>query len=113
MKVKELRVGNWWTNGSYDYVMDINTLYDIYIAEEIGNSHMWEPIPFTRDWLIKLNLSEEFLLQDCKIEIFQHFADDTIWFFNIDNSLVLEFKNVHELQNLYYVLSGEELTIKE
>lgn len=71
--------------------------------------YYWEPIPLTEEWLLKFGLDKDFVPP----------LDDE-WFFNIqDNSrdtYVLKKSGtkilyVHQLQNLWHALTGEELKL--
>ena len=75
-----------------------------------------EPIPLTKEWLLKFGFKykemyyeSEYLtaLNDCFIVV-----ERVTGFFYVDapNN---EIKYVHQLQNLYFALTGEELEIKE
>ena len=70
-----------------------------------------EPIPLTEEWLVKFGFE--------KLE-----GWDDMYYFQIGNFQVYEYnvsgydydgfniKHVHQLQNLYFALTNEELTIK-
>ena len=71
-----------------------------------------EPIPLTEEWLLKFGLKQTFI---SKIHL--HFIKGSfhllkrvnhiqIWYENID------VKYVHQLQNLYFALTNQELTIQ-
>ena len=79
-------------------------------------THSYEPIPLTEEWLIKFGFdfdgycsywkSEIELTKDTMDEHFQSFN-------NVGSGLCQkEIKYVNQLQNLYFALTGEELTIK-
>ena len=120
MKTSELRIGNWWTNGDKNYVVDINTLWDIASAEENGNSDLWKPIPLTKEWLLSFDfkykeetsypMSKYYKLKSVMISV------DLVRLWIPKTRLDGEYvildcpKYVHKFQNLYFALTGEELT---
>lgn len=73
-------------------------------------------IPLTEEWLVRLGFDkysqlrrEEFMLDyfDGKIIINAYSSDDN------EGAISTNIKHVHQLQNLYFALTGEELTIKQ
>lgn len=120
MKANELRIGN--------YVKSLNTVctIDCIFRQQVEVSNNYEewtpdledikPIPLTEDWLLKFgfNKGEDivgycFFIELENIEDFTiHLQDGKLVYFYED----LELKYVHQLQNLYFALTGEELTIK-
>jgi len=119
IRVNELRIGNW--------MFDENTEENY----QIGGYHLswWDssgeiigsnPIPLTEEWLIKfgfecINPEEEdegdrdWILKGALLSI----AREGGWFVMKQNSntvgLDSSFKYVHQLQNLFHSLTGEEL----
>jgi len=106
MKANELRIGNW-----IDYK---NTVcqYDASDFWEAENNTQFlelfvKPIPLTEEWLLKFGFKSvngypfKMLCGYIKIR-------NGIWFFKYYN-LDIELKYVHQLQNLYFALIGEEL----
>ena len=117
MKAQELRIGN------FVYLSDKGKVWEILDGHEIDecdDNPFSQPIPITEEWLSKFGFEKE----PCP-----HNETMYYWIPNIfsleksiehDSSIVfshdwgeVEIKYVHELQNLYWVLFGEELTIKE
>tara|TARA_R110000803_G_scaffold102638_12_gene170772 strand:- start:5418 stop:5762 length:345 start_codon:yes stop_codon:yes gene_type:complete len=113
MKANELRLGN-WVKREYQpegFQIDHNSFMRI----EAGNVE-YEPIPLTEQWLkdfgfIKINPTR-WMLSPRK-------GDTTIlcklneWFYMEFNEGVYiggALKYVHQLQNLYFALTGKELT---
>jgi hypothetical protein len=116
MKANELRIGNWVQFRHTEKPVRI-TLGDF--VREYNDEHLedYEPIPLTEEWLIKFGFdfdgycsywkSEIELTKDTMDEHFQSFN-------NVGSGLCQkEIKYVHQLQNLYFALTGEELTIKK
>ena len=83
------------------------------------NSNSLEPIPLTEEWLLKFGF-EEYEFED---EIFGYVLNDFGYvnefqfmiriFIDFEGILIQKpIKYVHQLQNLYFALTREELTIK-
>lgn len=119
MKASELRIGNWIVAKDFNKPFQVaaNTFTDM-IQRFIANEQIHQPIPLTEEWLLR----------------FGFIKDDPKWFrkpntfpyicCNLKGEAALEYntdfivpatqiKYVHQLQNLYFALTGEELTIKE
>ena len=72
-----------------------------------------EPIPLTEEWLFKLNFINDRVLEFYRNDI----TDSTII---IDYNFIcllgyshVKLKYVHQLQNLFFALTGEELELKQ
>jgi hypothetical protein len=111
MKASELRIGNYVlrTDGSLAL---IETGSDI--------TSFWNPVVLTEEWLLKLGFKDDephsFINLDehgvMSIQFDQY--RKIISLFSAGAHYYLpEIKYVHQLQNLYYSLTGTELTIKE
>ena len=117
MKSNEFRIGNLVNcylgapiSESIESVIDVSILSYI----EDGNNEKkvnYLPIPLTEDWLIKFgfdNLGEYgwgiayFHIRFRKIHGF---------YFTIENRII-RINHIHQLQNLYFALTGEELELK-
>ena len=107
MKASELRIGNWFDHhGEYKQVTP-NTILEVWEAERI-----WvKPILLTEDILLKC----EFI---CNIRFEQknYYLPRLSIYFNNDkfqhDGYDREIKYLHQLQNLYFALTGEELNIE-
>ena len=135
MEAKELRIGNyfydrsnkilrldWWEHiNKLASDMSVNGIKVHPMTEHIGNAR---PIPLTEEWLVKfgfvkdkkhdnccdLELENDFYLQGVGYGK-RNIKYEVILTDSNDNELMLV-KHVHELQNLYFALTNEELTIK-
>jgi hypothetical protein len=119
MEARELRIGNWVK--SKQPFEDV-----IYLGCQSNsvdfNINGIEPIPLTKEWLVKLGfvLDKGVGVWFGEGDLSDDYGCFTIWDkytginykFSIENSLYIELKYVHQLQNLYFALTGEELTIK-
>jgi hypothetical protein len=123
MKVSELRLGNYiYHNGEVVPVVQIERRYktmyrlnDLDVDERIIEDH-FQPIPLTPEWLERCGwqLVDQgrgpyyWLEKQCWFHI--HLPEDGTLYANFNNNAV-HIKYLHQLQNLYFALTGEELTI--
>lgn len=122
MKANELRIGNYtdW-NGSDRIVQSID---EWEIGEDTVLGRYYFPIievngiPLTEEWLLKFgfewrNTERDYFKEPYSIALFN---SGIISFYHEDGESCVELndelKYVHQLQNLYFALTGEELTIK-
>lgn len=124
MKASDLRIGNYvneWLNNDSPNDKKIQKVItveysDIFICSD--DSNRYSPIPLTEDWLEKFGL-----VCDKDADEFEEWYNPDVesWFILKDkvggyyypygSSIEIDF--VHQLQNLYFALTGEELTLKE
>jgi hypothetical protein len=126
MKANELRIGNY----VYDTLGKVNT----YIVKEPHNQV--KPIPLTEEWLLKFGFKKYPDIRDTFQQVYYdsyqlEIDRFTIISFSIqqnnknlikcnydrgyrseDNKKNYYIKYLHQLQNLYFALTGEELTFK-
>lgn len=118
MKANELRVGNWVNNNEEDYQITSATIAQL----ERGDSTAIA-IPLTEEWLIKFGFEktyDEFVYDkaNLRIEYIIWADDEPEWklkrFYGntFSSHSTIKTNYVHQLQNLYFALTGEELTIK-
>jgi hypothetical protein len=121
MKSTELRIGNWVKGIGLNVQWDIEGVkYDfIYSLGQWRHLSVFEPIPLTEEWLLKFRfeLINNDYWQSRNSELKLHWTvnkNKMIPEFN-EKRLVIgyDFEHVHQLQNLYFALTGEELTIDE
>ena len=123
MNAKELRVGNYYNHNAEIKKITPNDILEVWESERI-----WcKPIPLTEEWLVKLgfeksekgsvsiqfNIGENPLTKDW---IMQLVWLKTLPDYNLEESLFYrngfhKLKHVHQLQNLYFALTGQELEI--
>lgn len=129
MKANELRIGNMVQlyrrpsdkDKSVYSVKDILKHKNIYFVS-LSDDFMVNietgigPIPITKEWLIKFGFSKSYPDGE---ESFGYWDLNNVEFLDFENgefeinSTAFIFKYVHQLQNLYFVLTGEELKLKE
>ena len=104
MKASELRIGNW--------VKDENGFYQIkgeHLDEDnFPTIQTWE-IQLTEEWLLKFGFEQTSLHYFKKSGIIIQIEDDGFECFL--GNIIVKIIHVHQLQNLYFALIGEELTI--
>lgn len=114
MKATELRIGNWVSIGNKDQTIDLHIQFDFdeggWYVDDMNIDNV-RPIPLTEEWLVKLGVPLGF-------ETFSnnYMIEDTIDAYCVRLSydvgmskFIAETKYVHQLQNLYFALTGEEL----
>ena len=108
MKANELRIGNW-------YRWYAERRYYEYQVEETdfcyGNMVNFEPIPLTEEWLVRLGFKK--LTQGgsiYKVKDFHVQDFSQLGIYECNNHI--EIKYVHQLQNLYFALTGQELELE-
>mgnify|MGYP001614383636 CR=1 FL=1 len=111
MKSTELRIGN------IVYRNDIrkNEIYTIFSGGELDSSGIFTPVRLTDEWIKKLGYEKD------GAEMFAVYGkensqnivkcDDGYYFIDNEQGGIndIPMKYVHQLQNLYFALKGEEL----
>ena len=122
MKANELRIGNWVYN---DFTREDIEVYPMMIhrLSKIEGEHHIKPIPLTEEWLIKFGFEKD-VLSLFNIEILKDKDPTSAIIICLEDGLceitrnsrfgtTISMKYVHQLQNLYFALTGEELEIKD
>lgn len=137
MKATELRIGSIirFTPDKSEFTIDESIqelddgLYEGFYIDSI-NICNFEPIPLTEEWLIKFGFDINRLEVGClKVSSYKTYEEKELEIWNTDNGIELMINNepndiclffslknikyVHQLQNLYFALTGLELSIKE
>lgn len=142
MKTTELRLGNYITDGTFQYsVVGINFDESIWgsidkVVNHVkaetedyykqGDYHLnienVQPIPLTEEWLLKFGFEKVIhaYVMGIHNRIFSglmKFQFDRLlqmWVFSVGKYKdITRIEYVHQLQNLYFALTGDELEIKE
>src|SRR5687767_1383970 len=125
MKASELRIGNLLkpklqeqSQDVYYEVVEINTSQ--FICEDsaglIFYNDLNEPIPLTEEWLLKFGFELEGLVHFKRWSKgwFNGYLNPNDFFGLVGyNEQHLNIKYVHQLQNLYFALTGEELKLNK
>ncbi len=114
MKAESLRIGNYTDIDGLVYKIEHSDISLIFINED----HNYKPIPLTEEWLLKFGFDKEemtdgysFIHNTPKTVIdFMYCKINKGFQFNNDDIYI---KHVHQLQNLYFALTGKELTLKQ
>lgn len=103
MKASELRIGNLiYSKGLKE---NIKVEYSLLSNNDDCMNYLYNPIPLTDEWLVKFGFKKGV----------------KGWFKTLDNNLKFNlymynrslYLSVHQLQNLYFALTNEELTLKQ
>jgi len=108
LQAKELRIVNWVSFDGEYFTSNIEVIKAIGVGDDY--SSLFQPIPLTEQWLVKLGFVKD-IYDDwvCK-GVFGPFINGK---FDLDRKgRTTPIKSVHQLQNLYFALTGEELEIK-
>ncbi len=117
MKATELRIGNWVEEAHSGEFGQVDMVV-LSIIERMSN-HSYRPIPLTEEWLLKFGFEQMKLYtgDNCFVkEKFCVLCDgelknyDLRLTFDSDQTIRVELDYVHQLQNLYFAIIGEELT---
>ena len=114
MKVSELRVGNliqWESTGDIESVIDIKTLR--LKNPIINNIHIKDckPIPLTEEWLLKFGFVSNPYQDRYENEFIHVECNKTRGITELWIERMPHIKYVHQLQNLYFALTGQELEL--
>ena len=105
MKANELRIGNWVKRKGLVVQCDHMSVDNCYSWPE-----QYEPIPITEEWLVKFGFEEVKRYGDGVWRVHDFiliFYPDEC--FLCDCDIDVKIKHVHQLQNLYFALTGKEL----
>jgi hypothetical protein len=130
MEAKDLRIGNLVFIGKEVNVLDLADFADIYENNTIKH---FEPIPLTEEWLLRFGfekgsfnqLQETHYINKLNIikvivsgigfwDVYTDYSPDISW----SNGLNVitnnkGIKHVHQLQNLYFALTDQELILNQ
>ena len=134
MEAKELRIGNLLYLAFAKKNVVVSGIDVIEISEithnlirfkdginfSVSKIELFEPILLTEEWLLKFgfeksNLDEDNAWLELKYRYLKFSSDESVEFKKVYltiNKMDIICKYVHQLQNLYFALTGEELTIK-
>ena len=119
MTTQDLRIGNWveethsGESGKVDMVV-------LSIIDRMSN-HSYRPIPLTEEWLLKFGFEKGshgessnfyYLRRNGNGYDFIAKPNSICWFIFRGNQDLNECTYIHQLQNLYFGLTGEELELK-
>jgi len=107
---QELRLGNLIMEPYDNMVEVVDSIRDNEVNGE--PTDYFNPIPLTEEWLIKLGFHEIFGVYAVYGREINLKLMDGYWDVYFKGKHVSVIKHVHQLQNLYFALTGQELTLK-
>ncbi len=123
LKANELQIGNFiqWEDDSKE-IVQVKSIdpgeeetKDMYFVNG-GWIEDFIPVPLTEEWLTKFGFEEKegdyFIAYNFPLIAGNFKIETERWFVMMDRIIVARCKYVHQLQNLFFALSGEELTVK-
>ena len=123
MNAEDLRIGNYihksLKSGNGRTVVCNVMVYDITKIYDRTGYFIYEPIPLTEEWLLRLgfvkkdnpnNTPSWIWKKDGEVWFYQTWIGRDIFIKNFFPTNQKQINYVHQLQNLYFALTGEELT---
>ena len=114
MKASELRIGN-WVEQPNDGITRVNAiLNNLQIRTETGYVDKYcKPIPLTEEWLVRFGFEKDdgvtWYNQIALYEGNKCFNYNASYF---EHHNLISIEHVHQLQNLYFALTNEELILE-
>lgn len=117
MKTSELRLGNLVQYGGVTAKVSHIEKSFFYCESELiyftrDGERGAKPIPLTEEWLLKFGFVKHGKYGYFYIDFFIVDLDMNGQFYMCDIDIHIVLKHVHQLQNLYFACTGEELTLK-
>ena len=121
IRPQELRIGNYISDldGKIIKVEELTICASYITKKRINNLPFdyYKPIPLTEEILLKLGFKQneqfktnfKFYLKEDEIDINIYNGKNNSW---LNDRYIINLKYVHQLQNLFFSLCGEELTFK-
>lgn len=129
MKITELRIGNYVIENYLHFqkqrderVITVETILERGINADQFDDYSYigldllKPIPLTEEWLLKFGFKEHgewFIIDNYPVSLHVSIKHDKTTFGYNEEYEIENIKHVHQLQNLYFALTGWELKIKE
>ena len=114
---KDLRIGNWVKFLNKTFQVGAGTIEDCQKANDSDSPYKYEPIPLTPEILEKCGFERGIIFinrgLELQIDFYKNRIDARITLLdNFDGDKgadIIEIKYLHDLQNLYYALTKQEL----
>jgi hypothetical protein len=122
MKASELRIGNFYDSNGFVSEVNPDTIENLWVAER----SCIKPLPLSEEWLLKFGFKQ------CGYEMLSWKHETLLPSFDLGGinwadfdepdyqfltykvgDIILRIDYVHQLQNLYFALTGEELKQQE
>ncbi|WP_077417895.1 hypothetical protein [Chryseobacterium sp. JV274] len=122
---QELRLGNYFQESTSKEIIQVESISKDKVGFSGYFTKGWqaEPIELTEEWLLKFGFEKDetvdeidgvlFVLFHLGDYIVEHWIKENKYKFTDDCAMEVFLSSVHQLQNLTFSLTGEELTIKE
>jgi len=118
MKATELRIGNLAQEITPSHNKTVFVSVEHFEQIEDGEIDLF-PIPLTEEWLLKFGINyihevAAYCDDNCMISETNETLDYWVFmpFCTNDEDCYIKIKYVHQLQNLYFALTGKELEVK-
>jgi len=115
MTVNELRIGNWINiQGNFKKVLGIDYIHKEHLIISDGYYQLdWcEPIPLTEEILLKCGFEKHITIDIYPTFVFRMININDGIVYVSDLGFLNHIKHLHQIQNLYFALTGEELNIE-
>ena len=116
MELRELRIGN-VIRSKVSGITGRPTIPWEILEEDVVNIisngiDNYEPIHLTVDWLLRFGFeNSSLILSEYYIDCFTVWCKNGIYFICNDGNIKPKLEYVHQLQNLYFALTGKELEL--
>ena len=115
MEAKELRIGNLYLNYGIPSIVDADFIGRLASIEKRGKIAIdVSPIPITAEWLERFSFTSNgfFRMKRTGRFLFEIPIDEKGLSVYFCDRVLAKIEYIHQLQNLFYALTGEELTLK-
>jgi len=125
MEASELRIGNLLVKDGIVVTIDGRSIFDMW---SLDHEDKYQPIPLNEEWLLRLGFSDKEYKKGYTGITFKGggmYLDFPLhkplekgpwnenFTFDLPNHRYVDIPYIHQLQNLYFALTGKELEIKE
>ena len=121
MKAEELRIGNMLSIPRLERVLTVSAIFKTHFVCEDKDGIRFEesirinyqPIPLTEEWLMKFgfeNWDKNKWIDSNSVLTISKNGDNFLCLFNQRH---IDIFHVHQLQNLYFGITGEDLIVKQ
>ena len=114
MKANELRIGNWIISP----IEGEAEIASLGITWQSTHPEYYEPISLTKEWLLNFGFvrKEYIMLAEIHVDYCLNNLSVNIqsqWIYFKQVQIMIKLLYVHQLQNLYFALTGEELILNQ
>ena len=116
INANELMIGNWAFSKTYQKPIQFTSFFGLCNVE--ANPELFEPIKLTEEWLLKFGFKKSYNVFLINIEGFSYLTANAYecngnfgYCMRDEYEDYLEVKYVHQLQNITYALTGQDLQL--